>query len=177
MNLKIHTVFFATMVAVSSSYAGTSALGFELGVSNVDQVIAELAKLSKIEESATSGITGGAYIRTGSTGYDIDGLNGVAYIFDKKNVLGAIIITMNKNRFESIYDAVSRKYRLESEQRPYVGNQFARFKSGSDFIELDAPHLSFEMDVTYMRSDIKSMLLKKVADEALRKKKRDQAQF
>lgn len=177
MSLKIHTAFFATMVAVSSSYAGTSALGFELGVSNLGQVKADLVKFSKIEESATSGLTGGAYLRTGSSGYDIDGLNGVAYIFDKKNVLGAIIISMNKNRFESIYDAVSRKYTLESEQRPYVGNQFARFRSGSDYIELDAPHLGFVMDATYMRSDIKSMVLKKVAEEALRKKKRDQTQF
>jgi len=178
MKKRIHLAFIATMLAIStSSYAGTAALGFELGVSTAEQVKADLTKFTNLEEPDVSGLTGGVYLKTDNAGYGIDGLNTVTYIFDKNNVLGAILINMTKSRFNAIYDAVSRKYKLETAQRPFVGDQFARFKASDAVIEIDAPHLSFEMDVSYIRNDIKAMSLKQAAENKRKKKKRDEESF
>lgn len=178
MNLSLRLAFVVTVLATSTiSHAGTTALGFELGVSTANQVKAELSKSSNLEEPLVSGLTGGAYLKTDGTGYDIDGLNNVAYIFDKNNVLGAVIINMSKIRFNDVYDAVSRKYKLEAAQRPFVGNQFAKFKSNDAVIEIDAPHLSFEMDVRYIRNDIKKMSIQQAAEDERKKVKKDREQF
>ncbi|EJA4333365.1 hypothetical protein MU943_004568, partial [Escherichia coli] len=32
---------------------------------------------------------------------------------------------------------------------PFVGNKFVRYKNGDDTIELDAPHMSFDMTLYY----------------------------
>lgn len=86
-------------------------------------------------------------------------------------------MSMNKNRFDSVSQAVSKKYKVTSQNRPFVGNKFARFKSADSTIEIDAPHLSFEMEVRYIRKDILQKFNTQSAAEAENKRKREAANF
>ena len=65
------------------------------------------------------------------------------------------------------------KQTLVGKQIPFVGSKYARFKSGDVIIELEAPHMSFTMTVTYMTA-----AFERVYQASRRgKKKREQRQF
>ena len=111
-------------------------------------------------------------LRTNGSSYEIEGLNDVLNIFDDQQKLAGVIMNMNKNRFDTVYQAVSKKYKVASQNRPFVGNQFARFKTPDSTIEIDAPHLSFEMGVRYIRKDLLQKFNSQSTAEAESKKKR-----
>ena len=48
------------------------------------------------------------------------------------------------------FEMLRKKYTLVSKQIPFVGDSSARFSQGASVILLDAPHLSFEMTLSYL---------------------------
>ncbi len=170
-------ILVATIFVCSASHAGTQALGFEIGVSSIDQVKSALAKQTKVNDVGTNKFTTGPMLKTDGTSYEIEGLNEVLYIFDDQKKLAAVIMDMNKAKFDSVFQALSGKYKVSSQQRPFVGNQFARFKTQDSVIEMDAPHLGFQMDVRYIRNDLMQKFNSQSAAEAETKKKREAAKF
>jgi hypothetical protein len=161
----------ACIAIASSAVAGTPILGFEIGSSSVEQVRTELTKKTKVEDAGTNKYSGGAMLKTDGSPYEIAGLNDVLYVFDSQKKLMAVIMNMNKAQFDQIYRYISAKYKVVSEQRPFVGNQYARFNSPDSVIEIAAPHLSFEMEVRYIRKDLMEKYnAESRAEEAARKK-------
>lgn len=170
---------FAVVALMSTlaAYAGTQVLGFEIGVSTIDQVKSSLAKQTKVIDSGTNKFTAGPMLKTDGSSYEIEGLNEVHYIFDDQKKLTGVIMNMDKTRFDSVFQALSGKYKVSSQQRPFVGNQFARFKTQDSVIEMDAPHLGFQMEVSYIRNDLMQKYNFQTASEAEAKKKREAAKF
>ncbi|BBO21083.1 MAG: hypothetical protein HKUEN07_01390 [Rhodocyclaceae bacterium] len=166
----------ALMCSIGAN-AGTQALGFEIGASTIDQVKSTLVKQTKVADSGTNKFTMGPMLKTDGASYEIEGLNEVLYIFDDQKKLAGIIMDMNKARFDAIFQALSAKYKVSSQQRPFVGNQFARFKTQDSVIEMDAPHLGFVMEVRYIRNDLMQKFNSQSAAEADAKKKREAAKF
>lgn len=82
--------------------------------------------------------------------FSFEGLQQLTLIFDRDESLVAVVATLNKQRFDALYNGLSEHYRLLSSQRPFVGNQMANFESGDTEIQLDAPHLSFQMTLSYL---------------------------
>jgi hypothetical protein len=169
-------VVVSTLCA-GEALAGTPVLGFEVGVSTLDQVKATLSAKTKVEDRGTNKWSNGPMLGTDGSSYEIEGLNSVLYIFDEQKKLMGVVMNMNKARFKSIYEVLSGKYKVLSQQRPFVGNQFARFASSDGVIELDAPHLSFQMDVRYMRADLVQKFKAQSEDEAEKKRKKEGSQF
>ncbi|OEZ63639.1 MULTISPECIES: hypothetical protein [unclassified Duganella] len=165
------------LTASISAHAGTQALGFEIGVSSSDQVRSALVKQTKVLDAGANKFTGGAMLKTDGSSYEIEGLNEVLYIFDDQKKLAGMILGMDKGRFDSVFQAISGKYKVSSQQRPFVGNQFARFKTQDAVIEMDAPHLGFVMEVRYIRNDLMQKFNSQTAVEAEAKKKREAAKF
>jgi len=116
-------------------------------------------------------------LKTKGTSYEIDGLNEVLYIFDEKKILAGVIMGMNKARFDAIFQFLSSKYQVTSQERPFVGNQFARFKPSDSFIDVDAPHLSFTMEIRYVRNDLMQKFNAQSEAEAVAKKKSEASKF
>lgn len=162
---------------LTAANAGTQVLDFEIGVTTADQAKQELVKKTKVEDSGTNKFSGGPMLKTKGTSYEIDGLNEVLYIFDEKKVLAGVVMHMNKARFDSIFQFLSSKYKVASQQRPFVGNQFARFKPSDAFIEMDAPHLGFTMEVRYIRNDLMQKFNEQSEAEAAAKKKSEASKF
>jgi hypothetical protein len=166
-----------TFFFCANAQAGTQALGFEIGVSTVEQISDSLSKQANVEDTGINKYSQGPMLKTDGNSYEIDGLNSVVYIFDRQNKLAGILMDMNKNRFDAVFKALSGKYKVSTQKRPFVGDQFARFKTKDTIIEIDAPHLSFEMQVRYIRNDLMQKFNTQSAREAEEKKKREAEKF
>jgi hypothetical protein len=177
MKILAQLTLLVTVFTFAEAHAGTQALGFEISVSTVDQVKASLAKQTKVEDVGINKFSGGPMLTTTGTAYEIEGLNEVTYIFDEQKKLAGVLMDMSKTRFDSVYQALAGKYKVASQQRPFVGNQYARFKTQDAVIEIDAPHLSFQMAVRYIRNDLMQKFNSKTTAENEAKKKSESAKF
>jgi hypothetical protein len=156
---------------------GTPVLGFEVGVSTLEQVKATLSKKTQVKDNGINKWSKGPMLKTNGSSYEIEGLNSVLYIFDEQKTLMGVVMDMNKKRFDSIYEVLSKKYKMKEQKRPFVGDQFALFESPGCIIELDAPHLGFQMEVRYLRSDLVRRVNSQSEAEDKAKKKREADQF
>ncbi len=174
--LRVAVVVAALMPALPS-VAGTQVLGAEIGVTTLDQLKQELSKKTKVESAGENKFTGGPMLKTGGDSYEIRGLTEVLYIFDDQKKLAGVLMDMDKARFDAVFDALNGKYKLTAQQRPFVGNQFARFKPTDAVVELDAPHLGFNMEVRYIRNDLMQKYNAQSEAEAAAKKKSEASKF
>ncbi len=70
------------------------------------------------------------------------------------------------------------KYKLVTEQKPFVGDKYARFKSENVTIEQSAPHMGgFKMEVRYVRNDLVARYNQKTDQEARQKKASESSKF
>ena len=134
------------------AHAGTKVINVELGVSTLEQVRKTASSSGKVQNNGTNTWTGGPSLAVQNGDYGIQGLQSVEYIFDASNKLAAVVMTMGKDRFDAIFDVLAGKYKMTKKVRPFVGDQYARFSTPDGLIEVDAPHLGFTMDVSYMTS-------------------------
>lgn len=178
MKLFSHTLAAIVLAAVSSNaYSGTPVLGFEIGLSTLEQVSSTLAEKTKVNDIGTNKFSYGPMLQTDGRSYGIEGLNNVTYIFDNEQKLMGVIMNMNKDRFDAIFKLIAKKYKVTTQDRPFVGNQFARFKTTDGVIDIDAPHMSFKMDISYLRNDLFKKFNVQSKDEADSKKKSEAGQF
>jgi hypothetical protein len=152
---KIRSLFIAIALCTTAlAHAGTQVLGFEIGVTTVDQLRENLSKKTQLESSGTNKYSGGEMLKTDGAAYDIEGLTSVLYVFDDQKKLAGVFMDMGKHRFDTIFQFLSKKYKVSAQQRPFVGDQFASFRPADALIEMDAPHLGFTMEVRYIRNDL-----------------------
>ena len=111
---------------------------------------------------------------------DFEGLKSTLVIFDKQGVLVGVLSTlhesnpMNHETFSRIYGVLNNKYKLVRKERPFVGDQFAKFKDGKTEITLNAPHLgNFEVNLDYVRSELIDNYKKRSVKEKEDKAKND----
>lgn len=157
--------------------AGTQALGVEIGETTPTHLKQSLAKQVKMESRGANKYSGGEMYHVDGDAYDVEGLKGVLYIFDERQRLAGILMEMNKGRFDAVYHYLTNKYKVVSQQRPFVGDHYALFKPSDAFIELDAPHLSFDMTVRYVRNDLMQQFKAKSQGEAAAKKRSEASKF
>ncbi|MEY0304321.1 hypothetical protein AB7W11_20680 [Providencia manganoxydans] len=87
----------------------------------------------------------------------IEGIKKVEVIFQNDHVKGVWLV-VEKHRFNYFFDALKSKYKLIKKDIPLVGNKYARFEKENVTIWIDAPHMSFNMDVVYMDKKYKKEL-------------------
>lgn len=86
---------------------------------------------------------------------------------DKKEIVRYLELHTAKENFESFFESISKKYKLKHKEIPSVGNKEALFEADNCIIKLYAPHMSFEMKITYFTKDF----LKLVEDNIEQKQK------
>lgn len=177
MKKIIRLLLAASLLISGLAHAGTKALGFEIGVSTVDQVRSVMVKQTRVMDAGENKYSAGPMLKTDGTGYDIQGLNSVVYIFDPQQKLLGVVMGMNKNRFDVVFKMLADKYKVVAQERPFVGDRYARFKTQDATIQIEAPHLSFDMDVSYLRDDLLKKLRAQQAAETAAKKRHESAQF
>lgn len=160
-----------------SALAQVQVLGVEIGKTTMTQVKAQLNKATKIVESDHNRYSGGPQFSTNGAGYEIDSLKTVLYIFDREQKLAAVMMTMGKNRFEDIASFLASKYKVTKKVVPFVGDRLYHLKPPGVFIEVSSPHLSFEMDVNYLRDDLYQAFNAQLAQEDAKKRAGEKAKF
>ena len=110
-------------------------------------------------------------------GRSISGLQDVWFVFDEREVLVGVQMTMAKNDFDHVYQNLAGKYRLVRKDIPFVGNKSARFQQGDIVIDFNAPHMSFEMEVVYRTIGFEKQVEQGSRQEAAQKQKREAGKF
>lgn len=122
--------------------------------------------------------TQGPMLDAAGGGFGIDGLKSVRFIFTPGHQLAGAVLTLNKARYRDLVGILKRKYVLVDEQVAFVGNQSAELKaSDGTRIYAAAPHMSFEMTVSYVTEQM--LLMKQESDrtEMQAKQSREAKQF
>ena len=175
---KIRSFFIAIALCTTAlAHAGTQVLGFEIGVTTVEQLRETLSKKTQLEPSGTNKDSGGEMLKTEGAAYDIEGLTSVLYVFDDQKKLAGVFMDMGKHRFDAIFQFLSKKYKVSAQQRPFVGDQFASFRPADALIEMDAPHLGFTMEVRYIRNDLLQKFKAQSKAEAAAKRNSEASKF
>lgn len=179
MRNKLVYLFALLCMAFSNLvFAGNAApLGLELNVATYAQVKQQLGGKTSLSDAGTNKYSGGRMVESNGDGLGIDGLSSVTFIFDKADKLAAVLMTLPKDSFAKTLSALSGKYKLLEKQVPFVGNASAKLQQGETIIELNAPHMSFQMTVMYATQALKQSFTQQASNERAAKEKRQADQF
>ncbi|HAS8352974.1 TPA: hypothetical protein I7721_17960 [Vibrio vulnificus] len=89
----------------------------------------------------------------------------------------AVLLAIRKNKFDYFYNLLKGKYKLTKKEIPYVGNKYVSFIKDDVIISLDAPHLSFKMDLLYIDREYDKSLKKRQKEKKENEKKQDSEQL
>ena len=171
-------LFLATMLALAlcgPAAADPAPFGLAIGKMTVDEF---KKKYAAQPDGINKYSLGPMFIvDTGKSGIHFDGLQELVAIFGEDGKLMVVIGKVQKSRFEAVYDSLRNKYRLVSKDIPFVGNKFAKFRDGNTVIELDAPHLSFTMQVRYLHQSFLKRFEEISRKEREEKRKKEQSQL
>lgn len=78
------------------------------------------------------------------------------FIFGQDNKLDGVIMTLDKGRLKEVAAALRKKYRPVRENTPFVDDASALYRQGDSVACLEAPHLSFSMQVLYLSNRLQS---------------------
>ncbi|MEY2891111.1 MAG: hypothetical protein RJA98_1019 [Pseudomonadota bacterium] len=146
--------------------ANAAPLGLELGVATLTQVRKALAGRTQLDDGGTNSYSQGPMLKSDGEGLDIEGLSELTLIFDRQEVLVGVLLTLPKTEgfgdlqnggFKKVVKQLSSKYKLVRKAEPFVGDAYAEFNQGQSVIQLDAPHLGFEMTLNYLQVDFLRM--------------------
>jgi len=124
-------------------------LGFVLEATSPSDVRQSLKGKGSIESLGVNKYSKGTMLKVTGSAFDVRGLKNVVFIFDAMDQLTAVNLHMDKRQFNTVFKLLEEKYVLQKKQVPFVGNKAAWFRHGDASITMNAPHLSFAMQVTY----------------------------
>lgn len=157
--------------------ANAAPFGQELGVATYAQVKQQVGSKSPLSDAGTNKFSGGRMLQGEGDGLGIDGLSEVTFIFDRADKLSGVLMALPKDSFKPTLKALSAKYTLVHSEVPFVGNASAKLKQGNSVIELNAPHLSFTMQVLYLTNSLNQAFQQQSSSERAAKEKRQADMF
>lgn len=175
MKSNIVVVGLIASLSPYTTWASNAApLGLELGVATYAQVKQQIGVKTSLTDSGINAYTNGKMLESDGEGLDIDGLSDITFIFDPSDKLAGVLMTLpkqdgmsdlNNTRFRKTLATLSRKYKLVKKVVPFVGDSYAEFRQGDSLIELEAPHMSFTMNLIYETRALQQSFTKKSIEE------------
>src|SRR5690554_4090514 len=132
--------------------ANPSVFGLSINKTSVEELKSEYS----VKYSGVNKYSGGEMYDIPKGQIAFDGLNKVTTIFSKDGILLAVLAEFPKHKFDYLNSFLSNKYSLVSQKIPFVGNKSATYRDGQTEIELNAPHMSFEMSLNYIHEELLS---------------------
>ena len=132
-------------------------LGLEIGKATVSDLEQKFPQVTSLGNNL---YTSGKMYSLSRNEVPLDGLaKDVLFIFNDDESLACVSMTFNKDKFSELNEQLKKKYKkVIKSVIPFVGNKLVKYKDGNSVVELNAPHLSFEMDLSYMSDNfIKNM--------------------
>lgn len=173
--------FFVAIVTLlgfwQTAFGQTQVLGYELGKTSVQEFKSSLNTNVRLERLGVNRYSDGEMYRVPGAPYGIEGLKDVLVVFDASGSMSALIMTMQKNKFEDVRAALGSKYRQVQSTIPFVGNRLVVYASRDSRIELDSPHMSFELTVTYMKNELHQKFRSQLQKDAEAKRRSEASRF
>ncbi len=111
-------------------------------------------------------------VSTDGSALGVEGVQSVLFIFDKSDVLAGVLVTMPKDPV-GIFKTLSTKYKVVSNRiDSFMKYGSARLEKGASVVDIDAPHLSFSMEVRYMTKSFVAAHNRIVQEEAAAKERK-----
>jgi hypothetical protein len=173
--ISMFKIAFALLcMAISNlAFASNAApFGQELGIATYAQVKQQVGGKTDLADAGTNKFSGGKMLQGDGSGLGIERLSGVTFIFNQADKLVGVLMTLPKESFKPTLKALSAKYTLVSSEVPFVGNASAKLKQSDTVIELNAPHMSFTMEVLYLTNGLKQAFQQQSSSERAAKEKR-----
>lgn len=170
--IKSAIAIFLAICSLSVLAGNAAPLGMELGVATLAQVKQSLGGRTPLEDGGINKFSGGSMLKGNGAGLEVEGLKEIVFIFDKSEKLAGVLMTMPKHDFKRTLDMLAGKYKVIQKNVPFVGNSFAKLRQGDSIIELEAPHLSFDMSLRYLSNQLVADFKKQSAAEAAAKQRK-----
>lgn len=171
----VSALVLGIFLPVKSANAQNAApLGLELGVADMSQVKKDVGSKTTLSPNGVNKYSHGPMLESNGNGLGIDGLTDIVFIFDTKNKLAGVLMTLPKQEsfgdmensgFKKVYKSLSSKYKIVKKNIQFVGDSYALFKQGDSVVELNAPHLSFDMQVNYLTNSLSASFKDKSTKE------------
>ena len=159
MTLRFILLLFFTTVSLNSS-ANPAPLGFELNRSTISDVEKKYSITVK-EKNYWEG--NNYYINIKSV--KLAGLRELLVICNDSDIIQAVIITIDKDKFTEFFNLLSEKYQLIEKETPSLGYRKAKFASDQSIIIMDSPYFSFYMSLIYITNDFYTKFQNKQREE------------
>lgn len=155
------------------AYADATVLGLKMG----EATIADVKAKYSVRANGINSWTKGEMYQISTSDIPIDDLKSATAIFDANGKLVCVGLVMSKggfnSRFKEMHEQLKKKYKVVKTKIPHVGDTYAHYKDGKTVIELDAPHMSFDMTLTYMQQSFKQAVDSGVEQEQKAKKQQE----
>ena len=177
--LMVNICWSADLTQATSREPATNAapLGLEIGYANIGGVKAKIGKSTDLVDKGINAYTYGPMLSSNGAGLDIDGLSEITFIFNKDGVLEGVLMTMPKKAVE-MHGSLSKKYKVVTNNiDTFMGNGYAKYSKGDSIVELNAPHMSFKMNINYLSKKLMADFLRESQAEATSKKKNQESKL
>lgn len=164
-------------------FTGTPVLGFKLRDSTFESVKKRLANYSVLDYETYAG---GPALENDGSGFNIEGLLGTQFGFDKDNKLVYVWMAlkeqdhMSKATYKKIVQYVKQNnYEVTHVKSPFVGNQLTEFKtSKNEKIIVSEPHMGgFKVYVEYFTDEFDKQRTQSLQEQEVQKVKSESANF
>lgn len=157
----------------SAAFADPAIFNMELGKTTE----AQLKSMYNVQHTGTNKYSDGNMYSVPASAINFDGLQKVTTIFDTSGVLIAVLTTLPKSKFDYLNQTLGGKYKRVNQNIPFVGNKSATYRDGGTEITLEAPHMSFEMSMNYIRDDLKQAFNQQSEAEKRQKQQSEASQL
>jgi hypothetical protein len=114
-------------------------LGLEVGYANLEGVKAKFAALTKLENRGINQYSRGPMLVSNGEGVGLEGLSELLLIFDKDDVLSAVVMTLPKNPTD-VFGKLAGKYQVvENRIDKFMKYGTAKLAKGDTIVEIEAP--------------------------------------
>ncbi|PUE07144.1 hypothetical protein B9Z51_14855 [Limnohabitans sp. T6-5] len=149
-----------------------SPFGLEVGVATLSQVQKQIGDKTSLTPTGINKYSGGKMFEVDGHGLNVEGVNAVTFIFDQADVLVGVLVSMPKNP-KSLIKTFSGKYKvINNKVDNFMNYGSAQFSKGDTVIDIDAPHLSFVMEVRYLSKRLRDAFMQQSNAETAAKQKR-----
>lgn len=151
--LKRLLVIGLSCCSVGAFAANAAPFDQEIGVVKCPDVIKNLSDRVTFESNGLNKYTGGEMYLGNADKLGFSGAKAILLICDKNTTLSAMQITLSKDSTDGGFDRYNKmlksKYKLVKLINPFVGDKMATYTKNDSTIMMIAPHMSFDMTITY----------------------------
>ncbi len=162
-----HIIAILLFLAATTVFADPAPFGLEIGNAS----LADAEQMYRLDNAGINRYSLGHMYKVTVNQVNFEGLKELLLDFNEKGVLTTVTATLPKSQFKSLHQSLAKKYKVISQEIPFVGDSFTEYLNGSTKVLLDAPHLSFDMRLTYITKETFDVIATKLKVEAAAKKK------